>query len=165
MRMRVEGGLQVTIPIDELDLSVSWIKVDVDSRLATTLLDRSEVQSAEVHDQIRLPYERIHASCSWAVLDAMFHIDENLTLAEPQPVEETASCRNTVVIHRAKIIDEGVECWRVVACILVKPDIIPQHAQPEEVVCYLPGVPPQWATHQIARQHDPTSLSRHGSIS
>src|SRR5216117_667727 len=92
VRMLVEGGLQETIPAHELDLSVHRIEIDVDSRPAAALLDRQAIQPAEVHEEIRLSYQRVHASCSWAILDAMFRVDENPALAEPQPVEETGSC-------------------------------------------------------------------------
>ena len=159
--MLVEGGLQETIPAHELDLSVHRIEIDVDRRPAAALLDRQAIQPAEVHEEIRLSYQRVHASCSWAILDAMFRVDENPALAEPQPVEETGSCGDTVVIGRAKIVGDGVERWRVVSCILVEPDIIPKRAQPEEVVRCLPSVTAKWETHQIARQNNQTSSSHH----
>src|SRR5215831_14482445 len=149
--MPVESGLQEAIAADQLELGVHRVEVDVDRRPATTVLDGQAVHPAEIHEKIRFLYERFYASCAWAIRGALFRVDEHPALAKPQPVKETGRRCDAIIIRRTKIVGDGVERWRVVACILVEPDIIPKRAQPEEVVGCLPGVSAQRETHQIAR--------------
>src|SRR5438876_10562449 len=73
--MPVESGLQGTIPADQLELGIHRVEVDVDRRPAAALLDRQTAQPAEVHEEIRLPYHRVYASCAWAIRDTTFRID------------------------------------------------------------------------------------------
>src|SRR6266581_8971161 len=98
--MPVESGLQGTIPADQLELGIHRVEVDVDRRPSAALLDRQAVHPAEVHEHICLSYKGVHASCAWAILDAMFHINENPARAKSQPVKEPGRRRETVLIGR-----------------------------------------------------------------
>src|SRR5262249_55471969 len=135
-----EDGAQQRVALRGADLREGGIEIDVDRGPTASTVGRDAVHAGEVHQQVGLTEEARRPARSGPMLPATCRVDEDPAVAETEPAEELSGKAYAVLVDGVERTRVGIVGGRVVAGVLVEPDVVPERAEAEEVVCRLPRV-------------------------